>query len=78
MNIINQTTSNHFQLFQNKAGSSISVGTRVSHTAPEEPVSHANQPRHSFFIILAIFPDVPPSPTIGVALHGSAQYVPGL
>ena len=62
MNIINETTSNHFQLFQNKAGSSIAVGKRVSHTAPEEPVSHPNQPRHSFFIILAIFPDVPPSP----------------
>ena len=44
MNIINQATSNHFQLFQNKAGSSIAVGTRVSYTAPEEPVSHPNQP----------------------------------
>ena len=64
MNIINQTTSNHFQLFQNKAGSSIAFGTRVSHTAPEEPVSHPNQPRHPFFIILAIYPDVPPSPRL--------------
>lgn len=64
MNIINQTTSNHFQLFQNKAGSSIAVGTRVIYTAPEEPVSHPNQSRHSFVIILAIFPGVPPSPRL--------------
>lgn len=78
MNKINQTTSNHFQRFQNKAESSIGVGTRVSYTAPQESMSHPNQPRYSFFIILAIFPGVSPLPTIGVAPHGSSQYVPGL
>lgn len=62
MNIINRTTSNHFQLFQNKAGHSITIGTRVSCTAPEESISHPNQPLRPLFVILAMFPDVPPSP----------------
>lgn len=59
-NVINRTTSNHFQLFQNKARHSIDIGTRVDCTAPEESMSHPNQPLHPLFVILAMFPDVPP------------------